>query len=250
VALGKQAEATLIDERRGGAGGAASLSSEMVEVILRPEALLRYVHLQRWGESVTEVFTQRAVLEQGAQFLDIHVGLGGALTKANIETALQGTGARAELLGIFFGSGKQHLDFHTLQNHQAERTTSDLLYKTALKDQAESIYTGLIRIEKQAQKSDAYQANRNLLLSRGAKADSVPMLEILADDVRCTHGVAVGPVDPDQAFYLMSRGLSPAEAERLIVQGFFEQVLRRIPSPELREQLDAEMLRRMEGTHG
>ncbi len=274
VVLGRQAEATLIDERRGdrarvpadrrvgegsagsppgraaGADGAAALSSEMVELILRPGASLIYVHLQRWGGSMAEVFTQRAVLDRGAQFLNIHVGLGGALTKANIETALRGTDAKAELLGIFFGSGKQHLDFHTLQDHQAERTTSDLLYKAALKDQTESIYTGLIRIEKQAQKSNAYQANRTLLLSGGAKADSVPMLEILADDVRCTHGVAIGPVDPDQAFYLHSRGLSPAEAERLIVQGFFEQVLRRIPSPALQEQLDGEVVRRMEGARG
>lgn len=248
VVLGRQAELTLIDERRGG-NGEAALSNEMVEVILRPEAALRYVHLQRWGGSVAEVFTQRAVLERGAQFLDIHVGLGGALTKANIETALQGPEARAELLGILFGSGKQHFDFHTLQDHQAERTTSDLLYKSALRDQAQSIYTGLIRIEKKAQKSDAYQANRNLLLSRGAKADSVPMLEILADDVRCTHGVAVGPVDPEQAFYLQSRGLSPAEAERLIVQGFFEQVLRRIPSPALQEQLEADVLLRLNPGH-
>ena len=250
LVLGRQAELTLIDERRAGAGDGAALSDEMVEVILRQEAVLRYVQLQRWGASVAEVFSQRALLDRGAQFLDIHVGLGGALTKANIETVLQGTEARAELLGILFGSGKQHFDFHTLQDHRAQRTFSDLLYKSALKDQATSIYTGLIRIDKQAQKSDAYQANRNLLLSQGAKADSIPMLEIEANDVRCTHGVAVGPVDPDQAFYLESRGLSPAEAERLIVQGFFEQVLRKIPSRPLQEELDAEVVRRLERTRG
>lgn len=248
VVLGRQAELTLIDERKSG-DGQGILSDEMVEVILRPEASLRYVHLQRWGGSVAEVFSQRAIVDQGAQFLNIHVGLGGALTKANVETVLDGVDARADLLAILFGSGKQHFDFHTLQDHRAERTTSDLLYKSALRDQAESIYTGLIRIERQAQKSDAYQANRNLLLSRGAKADSVPMLEILANDVRCTHGVAVGPVDPEQTFYLMSRGLAPAEAERLIVQGFFEQVLRRIPVPPLQEQLEQEVLRRLDSGH-
>ena len=137
-----------------------------------------------------------------------------------------------------------------MHDHRAERTFSDLLYKTALKDQAKAVYTGLIRITKEGQKSDAYQANRNLLLSQGAQADSVPMLEIEADDVRCTHGVAVGPVDPDQEFYLTSRGIPPAEAQRLIVAGFFEQVMRRVPLPSLREELEAEVVRRLEAPHG
>ena len=226
VVLGRGAEATLIDERRSGGNGAGpSFSDEMVEIFVKEGATLRYIHLQRWDPSVTELFTQRALVERDGQFLNVTVGLGGRLTKANIETVLQGPDSRAELLGVLFGSDEQHFDYHTLQDHRAVHTMSDLLYKSALADRAEAIYTGLIRIRKEAQKSDAYQANRNLLLSQGATADSIPMLEIEADDVRCTHGVAVGPVDEEQAFYLKSRGLSEAEAERLIVEGFYEQDL-------------------------
>ncbi len=246
IVLGEGAEATLIDERRGGRTGTDPLfSNEMVEIVLKPGAHLQYVHLQRWGQPVTELFTQRTVLEKDAIFLNVTVGLGGRLTKANVETILTGTGGRAELLGVLFGSENQHFDFHTLQDHLAPNTFSDLLYKSALKDLSKSVYTGLIRIHKEAQKSDAYQANRNLLLSQGAKADSIPMLEILANDVRCTHGVAVGPIDEEQAFYLMSRGLGPAEAERLIVEGFFEQVFRRIPTDDLREQLMSDVTNRL-----
>lgn len=250
VVLGRGAELTLVDERRSEQAAGPVLFNEMTEMVVGEGAFLRYVRLQRLGKTVTELFTQRAVLERGANFLNIHVTLGGALTKSNVETVLRGTDARADLLGILFGAGDQHFDVHTLQDHRAERTFSDLLYKTALKDTAKSVYTGLIRITKQGQKSDAYQANRNLLLSRGAVADSVPMLEILADDVRCTHGVAVGPVDPDQEFYLTSRGLSPAEAQRLIVQGFFEQVLRRIPLASMREEVEGDVVHRLETPHG
>ncbi len=243
VVLEEGAEATLMDERRGGNG--LLFSNEMVEIILKPDAVLRYVRLQRWGPSVSEVLMQRAILERNAQLLNITVGFGGRLTKGRVETVLRGSGARSELLGILFGSDSQHYDFHTLQDHEAPETFSDLLYKSALKDKAKVIYTGLIRISRQAQKSDAYQANRNLLLSEGAKADSIPMLEIEADDVRCTHGVAVGPVDEEQLFYLMSRGLPRPEAEQLIVEGFFDPVFRRIPVEALREELAQEVSNRL-----
>ncbi len=168
-----------------------------------------------------------------------------ATSKANVETIHQGPGAHSEILGILFGKDAQHFDFHTLQDHVSPHTGSDLLYKSALRDRSRSIYTGLIRIRKEAQKSDAYQANRNLLLSQGAKADSIPMLEIEANDVRCTHGVAAGPIDEEQAFYLMSRGLSPEQAESLIVEGFFHEVLRRIPLQTLDEELLQEVIRRL-----
>jgi len=269
IVVGQDSELTLVDERRSAAShqrrGISSaagtvpprsapgteepvLSNETAEIFIGAGGMLRYVHLQRWNSATTELFMQRAILEKAAQFLNITVGLGSKLSKANVETLLRGPGAHADLLGIFFGAGKQHFDFHTLQDHQAPNTFSDLLYKCALADQAESVYTGLIRIAKQAQKSNAYQANRNLLLSQGAKADSIPMLEIEADDVRCTHGVAVGPVDEEQAFYLMSRGLSATESERLIVEGFFEQILKRIPAGDLREQLAEEITTRL-STH-
>ena len=246
LVAGRGSQVTLVDERYGAAEAAApTVCDEMVEIFVGEGAVARYIRLQQWGPAVTELFTQRTVLEKEAQFLNIQVALGGLLTKANVETTLAGPESRAELLGILFGSGRQHFDVHTLQDHQAPGTFSDLLYKSALADQSRSVYTGLIRIAKQAQKSNAYQANRNLLLSSEAQADSVPMLEIEADDVRCTHGVAVGPVDDEQAFYLMSRGIPFAEAERLIVEGFFEPVFRRIPLEDLREQLMAEVNRRL-----
>ncbi len=256
LVLGRGASAVVIDERRGpaggrgpsgGNGGSPLFSDEMAEIFLGPEAELQYIHLQRWGRQVTEVYTQRALLEGESQLVSVTIGLGGKLTKANVETVLQGPAARSELLGVLSGSDDQHYDFHTLQDHRAKATWSDLLYKSALSGEAKAIYTGLIRIAKQAQKSDAYQANRSLLLSQGASADSIPMLEIEADDVRCTHGVAVGPVDEEQLFYLMSRGLEAAQAERLIVEGFFEPVFRRLPSENLRQGLMAEVMRQLTG---
>ena len=246
VVVGRGSELTLIDERFSGENAAApSVSDEMTEIVLKGGAALQYVRLQRWGRSVTDLLAQRTVLERDARLLQVNIGLGGGLTKAHLETVLREPGSRAELLGVLFGTEDQHFDVHTLQDHRAPSTFSDLLYKSALKDRARAIYTGLIRIAPTAQKSDAYQANRNLLLSPAAKSDSVPMLEIEADDVHCTHGVAVGPVDEEQKFYLMSRGLPAPEAERLIVEGFFDQVFRRLPSEALREELAAEVVNRL-----
>ncbi|MBI3318527.1 MAG: Fe-S cluster assembly protein SufD [Candidatus Omnitrophica bacterium] len=250
IVVEKGAQVTLVDERRSEGVRNPLFSNERVEIFVKEGARLQYLHLQRWSEPVAELFTQRALLGKDSEFLNVTMGLGGRISKASVETVLAESGARAELLGVFFGRGKQHFDFHTMQDHQAPQTTSDLLYKSALKDEAKLVYTGLIRIRKAAQKSDAYQANRNLLLDQGAKADSIPMLEIEADDVRCTHGVAVGPVEEEQLFYLESRGLSRGEAERLIVAGFFEQVFKRIPLEELKEELlqevDARLLEKEE----
>ena len=241
----KGASAVVLDERRSaGAMEGRAISDEMTEIVVKEEGHFQYIRFQRWGSTVRELLSQRTVLERDAQFLHVNVGIGGGVTKGNIETTLKGVGSRADLLGVLCGRGNQHFDFNTLQDHFAPHTTSDLLYKSALKDHAKAVYTGLIRIRKQAQKSDAYQANRNLLLSQGAKADSIPKLEIEADDVRCTHGVAVGPVDEDQLFYLSSRGIPQEEAEQLIVEGFFEQLFQRIPVPEIREELTNEI------THG
>jgi Fe-S cluster assembly protein SufD len=151
-----------------------------------------------------------------------------------MELHLEGEGAEGKFSGCYFGNESQHFDFHTFQNHVVGNTTSDLLFKGALRGRARTIYQGLIRVHKNAQRSDAYQANRNLILSDKARADSIPSLEIEANDVRCTHGATVGQVDDEQLFYLMARGLAKPDAERLIISGFFEPVLERIPSPTLR----------------
>jgi Fe-S cluster assembly protein SufD len=158
------------------------------------------------------------------------------VTKADLGSHLEGPGANVELVGFLCGEGKQHFDHHTVHDHRAPHTYSDLDFKVVLKDKARSAYTGLIRIEPDAPQSEAYQENRNLLLTEGAKAESIPELEILTDDVKCTHGATMGNLDPEHLFYLMSRGLSRGEALRLIVGGFIEPTLSRIPE-DLRERL-------------
>lgn len=204
---------------------------------VKEDASLQYVNIQRWGEGVTHIESQRARLERGAKFSSVNVGLGGQLAKMHVHTILEGAGAEAKLLGLFFGNDKQHFDIYTSQDHAAPQTTSDLLYKVALKDSAQSSYQGIIHIPKKSQRSDAYQANKNLLLSQNAKARSIPKLEILADDVRCTHSATVGTVDPEETFYLESRGLSHEDAVQMVVEGFFEQVFAQIPSPEIQKRL-------------
>ncbi len=245
VVLEPGSELTLIEETFAAPDAHAPVIPSVVELIVREGATLRYYHLQNWGRTTRHFFNQHAVVERDGQLLSLLGSVGSALTKAAIDTRLIGPGARSDLYGVTFGDTTQQFEFHTLQDHIAGHTTSDLLYKTALQDQAVSIYTGLIRIAKAAQKSNAYQANRNLLLSQHAKADSIPMLEILADDVRCTHGATVGPVDADQAFYLTSRGIPFPIAERMIVEGFFTQVIEKLPLRGIQERLHAAIDRKL-----
>jgi Fe-S cluster assembly protein SufD len=214
-----------------------ALSCAAVEIFLAPDAELRYVNIQRWGQGVFHFLTQNARLEQNARLTAMAVALGSALTKADFGSDLVGQGAVSRLYGLVFGDGAQHFTHHTWQDHRVPNTTSDLLFKAALKDKARSIFTGMVRIAKEAQKSDAYQACRNMLLSPHARANAIPMLEILADDVKCGHGAAVGTLDEDQRFYLMARGLDPTVADHMIVEGFFEEVLQKLPSDVLRDSL-------------
>ena len=171
----------------------------------------------------------------------VNVNLGAALSKAHVITKLAGEGASTHLYGFVFGHGAQHIDQHTLQDHQAPHTESDLQFKAALQDQSRMIYTGLIRIAKAAKQTNAYQSNHNLLLSRTAKAETIPMLEILADDVQCKHGASIGPIDDEQTFYLKSRGIPHEAAQRLIVMGFIEPIIQQIPFEPLQNQLRQEI---------
>src|SRR5215471_4198450 len=218
-----------------------ALTSGSAEVFVGEGASVGYLSLQRWGRHAWQFADQRVRAERDATVRLVAVGLGGRFAKNRIEAVLTGPGASAELKALFFGSGQQSFDFHTLQQHRVGHTTSDLLFKGALSDQARSVYAGLIRIEPKASRSDAYQANRNLLLSKTAKAHSIPMLEILNNDVRCTHGATVAPVDPEHLFYLESRGIPAPTAERMIVHGFFGEVLDRIPVAQARELVEAEL---------
>jgi len=150
---------------------------------------------------------------------------------------LIGEGASGRMSGFYFTDGNQHLDHDTQQNHFAPNTTSDLLFKGALLEKSRSVWQGMIYVAPGAQNTDGYQANRNLILSRGARADSIPGLEIMADDVRCTHGATVGKINPEEIFYLQSRGIPPKDAERLLVGGFFDPIVQRIPFEGVRERL-------------
>ncbi len=209
----------------------------VTELILGEGANVVYIAEQQWGRHVWDVSTRRAILDRDASLTWLNVGLGGAVSKMRIESVLAGPGSSIELLGVTVGQAGQHVYYDTLQDHRVPHTKSDLLFKAALKPRARTVYEGTIRVHKGAQKTDAYQASRNLLLGPDARADATPILEIEANDVRCTHGATVGPVDRAQLFYLRSRGISPEDASRLMVHGFFHQAMRYISDDILRGEL-------------
>jgi len=245
IVAGRGSRFNYLDEYLSPADEGAGYKSGSAELFVGEAASVGYVALQKWGRNAWHFPDQRARLDKDATLRLFNVTLGGRFTKTRVEASLQGQGADAELKAIYFASGEQFFDFHTLQDHQVGNTRSDLLFKGALQDVARTVYAGLIRIEKGAARSDAYQANRNLVLSEHAKATSIPMLEIDNNDVRCTHGATVGPVDPLSMFYLRSRGIPEATAKRMIVQGFFGEVLERIPFEHARRLVEAELEARL-----
>jgi len=245
VVAGRGSSFNYVDEFLSPSLDQPALASGSAEVFAGEGSNVGYLSLQRWGAHAWVFAEQRVSAAQEATVRLVNVALGGGFAKTRIEASLVGRGASAELKGLFFGTGKQFFDFHTLQEHRVGDTTSDLLFKGALRDTARSLYAGLIRIEKGAQRSDAYQANRNLLLSENAKADSIPMLEILNNDVRCTHGATVAPIDPEHLFYLESRGIPRDQAEQMVVRGFFGEVLDRIPVQQARDLVEEELEARL-----
>jgi len=231
---------TYIDDYSSAGDGltAAALHAGVVDVVAGEGAAIRYNHIQNLGRNVWNFTRERVFARRDSGVNLLQVALGSASTKAFVHAHLDEPGANTELLGVIFASGTQHIDHSTLQNHRVGQTLSDLLFKCALLDRSRSVYSGLIAIHPNAQRSDAYQNNRNLLLSRAVRADSIPMLEILANDVRCTHGSTSSSVDEEELFYLQSRGLARDQAERLIVEGFFANVLERIPLATVRGRLE------------
>ncbi len=214
-----------------------AMSDHAVEIFLKEGTTLTFVTLQDWGRHMYSLGAQRAMLDRDSTLQWVIGTLGSKLTKTHHEIFMLGPGSTGNIHGFYFADSNQHLDHHTQQEHYAGHTTTDLLLKGVLKDKARTIYQGLIHVHKNAQRSDAYQANRNLNLSPKARADSIPGLEIEANDVRCTHGATVGQVDEEQMFYLRSRGLSEAYAQRLIVEGFFAPLMDRIPLETVRAKL-------------
>jgi Fe-S cluster assembly protein SufD len=214
-----------------------TLHSGIVEIHVGPAANLRFVELQSWGEHVWNFSHERARVNRDGNLDWIFVAVGSQLTKNFSDLDLIGEGASGRMSGFYFTDNVQHLDHDTQQNHFAPNTTSDLLFKGALKGRSRSVWQGMIYVAPGAQKTDGYQANRNLVLSNQARADSIPGLEILADDVRCTHGATVGKIDPEEIFYTRSRGIPLPESERLIVEGFFDPVIQRIPFEGVQDRL-------------
>ncbi len=247
VALEAGAEATVIEEYVSAGEPGNGVCAGVTELTVGDGATLHFATFQRWGGNVYHFGTERVRVGRDGRFHWTVTELGGKLRKADFEMFLEGEGAEAKLSGCYFGSETQHYDFHTYQNHKSGHSVSDLLFKGALRGRARMIYQGLIKIHPGAQRSDAYQANRNLILSDKARADSIPSLEIEANDVRCTHGATVGQVDDEQLFYLMSRGLTRHDAELLVIGGFFAPVLDRIPADSLRALVTAAVERKADG---
>jgi Fe-S cluster assembly protein SufD len=238
VVLEPGAEATLVRESTGRAGtGEPGLHVGAVEVFLGQGARLRLVNIQDWDNATWHFSRERALVGRDAALQWTIGGIGARLAKVNQEVALAGQGASAQVNGVVFTTGRQHLAYFTRQDHLAPHTTSDLLYKGGLKDKSRIVWKGMIRVEKDAQRTDAYQKNDNLVLSHAARADSIPGLEIEANDVRCTHGATAGRVDDEMIFYARARGIPHETAIRLIVEGFFANVYDRITIDPVRETL-------------
>jgi Fe-S cluster assembly protein SufD len=213
-----------------------AMHAGIVEIHVGENANLRFVELQSWGRHVWNFSHERARVERGGNLDWIFGAVGSRLTKNFSDLDLAGEGAVGRMSGFYFTDGTQHLDHDTQQNHFAPHCTSDLLFKGALKGKSRSVWQGMIYVAPNAQKTDGYQANRNLVLDDQARADSIPGLEILADDVRCTHGATVGKLEQEPLFYLKSRGIPQKEAEQLVVEGFFDPIMQRIPFEGVRER--------------
>ncbi len=245
VILEEGAEATLLAESASTTVDAGGLHCGSIELIVEKGARLRYVNLQNWGNGVWHFAHQMAHVAANANLQWTIGALGSRLAKVNQRVALIGQDAEAQVNGVMFTQGKQHLCYNTHQHHQAEFCQSDLLYKAALQDRSRTVWRGMIQVDEGAQRTNAYQRNDNLMLATTARADSIPGLEIEADDVRCTHGSTSGRVDDQQLFYAMTRGYTRQEAVRMIVSGFFQKVFDRITIESVREALGEAIGRRV-----
>jgi Fe-S cluster assembly protein SufD len=226
---------SIVEEYSSASPGLAGYSNAVTELFVGQGAKVEYVSLQNLSAETWHFASHRARVDRDAELDWVAGGFGSKKGKTRIQNDLAGEGATSRVTGAYFADGGQHLDYDTFQEHIAPNTTSDFAFKGALRDKATAVWRGMIKVEKDAQKTNAYQENRNLILSEEAHADSIPGLEIEANDVRCTHGATISPVNRDELFYAMARGISRGEAERLIVRGFFTDVLNRIEMEPVRE---------------
>ena len=242
ISLGEGAEATLVEEHLKGEPGYAN---GVAELVVAESAHLTYVVVQDRNNASLHFAAHRAEVAKDATLEWAACSTGSKTGKTRMETRLTGEGSTGRLSAVYVVDGKRHLDLDTTQEHDAPNAVSDLAFKGVLLDNARSVWRGVIRVAEGAHGTDAYQENRNLLLSPKARADSIPGLEIDTNDVRCTHGATAGPVDPMLKFYLMSRGIPAVEAERMIVEGFLEDALERIPDERIRTALTTAVMRRI-----
>ena len=248
IVVDDQASLTFVDRFKSDDVLAPSLCSGVVEVTAGRGATVNYISLQEWGRGVSHFQTQRFTGYRDSTVRSLAVNLGSKFARTQVESVLKGEGSFSEMLGLYFADADQHFAQRTLQQHVAPHATSDLLYKGALKERSRSEYSGLIKVAKGAQGTDAYQANRNLVLSEDALAHSIPQLEIEANEVRCTHGATVSPVEEEHLFYLMSRGIDRVTAQKLVVFGFFGEVLDRVRLQQVRDDLSDAIAAKVEGT--
>jgi Fe-S cluster assembly protein SufD len=243
VLAGENSDVTVIEHQS--SADVHAFSDPVVELDVGDAARLRYLNVQDLGARIFQVGYQSSRVGRDATLQSSVVALGGDYARVRTDSKVDGKGATSYLTAVYFADGKRMHDFRTVQDHAAPSTTSDLLFKGAVSDQARSVYSGLIRVRKEARGTNAFQTNRNLVLSEGAGAESVPNLEIETNDVVCSHASAVGPIDEEQRYYLESRGIPPEVAERLIVLGFFNEVLDRLPLSAEVTGLRASLVRRL-----
>ena len=243
VQAGDNSDATVIEHQS--SSDVTAFSDPVVDLDVGDAARLRYLNVQDLGARVFQVGYQASRVGRDATLQSSVVALGGDYARVRTDSRIDGKGGTSYLTAVYFADGNRMHDFRTIQDHIAPKTTSDLLFKGAVSDQARSVYSGLIRVGKEARGTNAYQTNRNLVLSEGAGAESVPNLEIETNDVVCSHASAVGPIDDEQRYYLESRGIPPEVAERLIVLGFFGEVLDRLPASDAIAGLRATLVRRL-----
>ncbi len=238
IVVGRNAKVTYLDEFTSDPLDERLVNTGATEIVLEDGAKLRYVSLQNWSREVVQLNTIRAHLARDARLESLTVSLGAGAARAEVEVSLLGPGSESEMLGLYFADEGQHYNQYTVQHHAADHALSDLLFKGALRDASSAVYSGVIVVDPGAQKTDAYQTNRNLLLDSESEAVSIPQLEIKANDVRCSHGSTTGPVPEDQRFYLMSRGLRPEVAEHVLVTGFLHEVTSRVTLPKVAEYVE------------
>lgn len=245
IVTGANSRVSVIEDLRSGEGDMVIVP--VVEVVPGPGSQIRYTVLHRWGAK-TQVFSeQRTVTTRDSALINLSLATGGAVVKSHIESSLEGRGSSSELYALCLGDAHQHIDFYTRQDHVGPDTRSDLLFKSALMESSRAVYYGMTRVGLGAKNADANQANRNLLMSHQAKADSDPVLEILTNNViRVSHGATAGPVDEEQLYYLQARGIPRNEAEALLVWGFLSEVMDRVPDEALREELSAALRKKLE----